>query len=56
MNSKNNANGLCGLDSNSLVPVANIPNLSESTKTNLTTDLSACEKIAHKMSLVVIAN
>jgi len=47
VNSKNNANGLCGLDSNSLVPVANIPNLSESTITNLVTDLSVYEKIAH---------
>ena len=42
------ANGYRELDSNALVPVACIPSLSESTITNLTADLSACEKTAHK--------
>ena len=45
---KNVASGYCSLDSNSLVPVANIPTLSESKITNLTTDLSNCEKTANK--------
>ena len=34
------ANGYCGLDTNSLVPVANIPNIAESQINNLNTDLN----------------
>ena len=34
------SNGYCGLDTNSLVPLINIPNLSESQINNLTNDLS----------------
>ena len=36
---KNSSLGYCPLDINSLVPIANIPSLSESQITNLTTDL-----------------
>ena len=44
INSKNSTNGICPLDSNNKVPVINLPEIAESTITNLTTDLSACEK------------
>jgi len=48
INSKYYANGLCTLDPNSLVPVLNIPSLSESSVTGLSSDLNACEKTALK--------
>ena len=38
----------CGLDSNQLISTSNIPDLSESKITNLTSDLSACEKTINK--------
>ena len=40
LSNKNTSNGYCGLDTNTLIPVVNIPNLPESLITNLTSDLS----------------
>ena len=45
---KNTSLGYCPLDINLLVPIANIPSLSESQITNLSTDLGNCEKSANK--------
>ena len=45
---KNVAAGYCPLDVNSLVPISNLPSISESLVTNLSTDLSACEKTTNK--------
>lgn len=48
ISSKSQSGGLCSLDSSSLVPLTNIPALSESKVTNLTTDLANCEKTSNK--------
>ena len=39
LSNKNTSNGYCGLDTNTLIPVVNVPNLPKSLITNISTDL-----------------